>query len=94
MTVDLSTTNLLLGIMAFASALQILGLIALFVAGGIVLKRLRAAIDSIESRQIAPAAARVNAILDDVHAVTSSVKQGTDHVGGVVSWIIRILSRR
>jgi sensor histidine kinase regulating citrate/malate metabolism len=94
MTVDLSTTNVLLGIMAVASALQIIGLLAMIIGGVLVVRRLRAVIDGIESRQIAPAAARLNAILDDVHDVTSSVKHGVGHMGGSLQWIARLVSRR
>ena len=96
MTVDLTTTNVLLGIVAAVSVLEALGLVALIVGGGVVFRRLMATIDGIEARQIAPAAARVNAILDDVHDVTSTVKSGVDRVDdslGWMAWLIRRLTR-
>lgn len=94
MTPDLATTNTLLGVMAAVSVLQALGLVGLFVGGFVVVRRLLAVIDGIEARQIAPAATRVNAILDDVHGMTSSMKSGVDHVGGSLRWLLRIIAQR
>lgn len=94
MTVDLSTTNTLLAVMATVSVLQAVGLVAMFAAGYLIVRRLLTVIDGIEARQIAPAAARVNAILGDVHEVTSTVKHGVDSVDGSARWILRLLTRR
>jgi hypothetical protein len=91
--VDLSTTNVLLGIMAAVSLLQALGLVALFLAGWIVVRRLLRVLQEIEARQIQPAATRVNAILDDVREVTSTVKSGVDNVGGSFGWLLRLARR-
>src|SRR5690242_11031118 len=93
MTVDLTTTNVLLGIVAAVSVLEALGLVALIVGMGVVFRRLMATIDGIESRQIAPAAARVNAILDDVRDVTSTIKSGVDRVDDSLGWIASLLRR-
>ena len=91
--VDLSTTNVLLGILAAVSVLEALALLALFAGGFIVVRRLLRLIKDIEANQIAPAAARVNAILDDVREVTSTVKSGVDSAGHSVSWLVRLARR-
>ena len=53
-TVDLSTTNLLLGIMAAVSVLQGLVLIGAGVAGFLAYKRVTQLVTDLEARQIAP----------------------------------------
>jgi|CXWL01.1.fsa_nt_gi pyrimidine operon attenuation protein/uracil phosphoribosyltransferase len=93
MAPDLTTTNVLLGILAAVSVLEVLGLIGLFAAGIVMAKRLLRAIDGIESRQIAPAAARVNAILDDVRDMTATVKSGVEGVDNSIGWVIRLVRR-
>jgi hypothetical protein len=70
MAPDLTTTNLLLAIMAAVSALEGLALVAVFAGGFLFYRRIMQTIAGIEARQIAPVAARVNAILDDVKVVT------------------------
>src|SRR5438093_13158064 len=80
MTGDLATTNLLLGIMAVVSALEGLALIGLGVAGFMVYRRVMDLVTNLEQRQVAPAMARVNAILDDVKGVTAKVKEETERV--------------
>ena len=98
MTPDLATTNALLAIMAAVSVLEALAFIALFAWGFFLYRRLIQAVGRIEERQIAPAAARVTAILDDVKSVTSIVRQaagGAD--AGVRSgllWLLRRFRRR
>src|SRR5476649_3101406 len=87
MSADLRTTNVLLGIMATASVLEAL----VFVGAGLALflicrkmlaliERGAGIIDGIETRQLAPAMTRVNAILDDVKDVTTRVKDDTERV--------------
>ncbi len=80
MTVDLSTTNLLLGIMAAVSVLEALVIIGIGVAGFIAYSRVMTLLDGLENRQVAPAMARVNSILDDVKGVTTKVKEETERV--------------
>ena len=77
-TVDLSTTNLLLGIMAAVSVLQGLLLIGAGVAGFLVYKRVTQLIADLEARQVAPIREKVEAILGDVKTVTARV---TDNAG-------------
>ena len=80
MTVDLSTTNLLLGIMAVVSVLEALVVIGIGVAGFIAYRRVMTLLEGLENRQVAPAMARVNSILDDVKGVTTKVKEETNRV--------------
>jgi len=77
---NLGTTNLLLGIMATVSVLEALLLIGVGVAGFLVYRRVMALINELEARQIAPAMARVNAILDDVKHVSTKVKDEAERV--------------
>ena len=71
---DLTTTNVFLGIMAAVSLLQAVSVIGVFVAGALIVRRVIQVLNAIEERQVAPAVARVNGILDDVKDVTSAVK--------------------
>jgi len=87
MAPELGTTNLLLGIMAAVSVLEALVIIGMGIAGFMVYKKVMALVDQgmviaqgIETRQVAPAMLRVNAILDEVKGVTSKVKEETDRV--------------
>jgi hypothetical protein len=80
MGAELGTTNLLLGIMAVVSVLEALALIGAGVAGWMVYRRVMDLVAGLEARQVAPAMARVNAILDDVRGVTATVKDETNRV--------------
>jgi len=80
MTGNLGTTNLLLGIMAAASVLEMLVLIGAGIAIFAVYRRVMTLVEGLETRQIAPAMARLNAILDDVKQVSSTVKDESDRV--------------
>jgi len=77
---NLGTTNILLGIMAAVSVLEALLLIGVGVAGFLVYRRVMAVVNELEARQIAPAMARVNAILDDVKQVSTKVKDEAERV--------------
>jgi len=80
MSGELGTTNLLLGIMAAVSVLEALAIIGLGVAGYMMYSRVMELVNGLEARHIAPAMARVNAILDDVNDVTAKVKEETERV--------------
>jgi pyrimidine operon attenuation protein/uracil phosphoribosyltransferase len=80
MTQELATTNLLLGIMAAVSVLEALVCIGIAVAGYMIYRRVMTLVEGLEQRQVAPAMARVNSILDDVKGVTTTVKQETERV--------------
>ncbi len=77
---SLSTTNVLLGIMAVVSILEALCIVGVGVAGFLVYRRVMRIVDGLEARQLAPAMARVNAILDDVRGVTTKVREETERV--------------
>jgi hypothetical protein len=77
---NLGTTNVILGIMAAVSVLEALLVIGIGVAGYLVYRRVMDLIEGIEARQVAPAMARVNAILDDVKVVSAKVKEETERV--------------
>ncbi len=76
----LHTTNVLLGIMAAVSVLEALLVIAVAVGGYLMYARVMELINGIEQRQVAPAMARVNAILGDVKVVTARVKDEAERV--------------
>jgi len=80
MTGELGTTNLLLGIMAAVSVLEALVVVGIGVVGFLAYRKVMVLIEGIEARQVAPAMARVNAILDDVKAVSTKVKEETERV--------------
>ncbi|MEO7273823.1 MAG: hypothetical protein ABIX28_22295 [Vicinamibacterales bacterium] len=84
-TVDLSTTNLLLGIMAAVSVLQGLVLIGAGVAGFLAYKRVTQLVSDLEARQIAPLRVKVEEILGDVKTVTARVSQQTERVDSAIS---------
>ncbi len=77
---NLDTTNVLLGIMAAVSVLEALLLIGVGVAALMVYRRVMTLVNGIEERQIAPAMARVNVILDNLKNVSATVKQETERV--------------
>jgi hypothetical protein len=77
---ELGTTNLILGIMAAVSVLEALAIIGLGIAGFMVYQRVMDLVNGVETRQIAPAMGRVNAILDDMKLVTAKVKEETERV--------------
>jgi hypothetical protein len=84
MEVNLETTNWLLGVIAVASALEALLIIGLGIGGFIAYRRVMTVLDGLERRQVAPAMARVVAILDDVKSVTAKVKQETERVDDAI----------
>jgi len=80
MTAELGTTNLMLGIMAAVSVLEAILLIGAGIAGFMLYRRLSDLLSALESRHVAPAMSRVNAILDDLKGVTATVKEETHRV--------------
>jgi hypothetical protein len=93
MTPDLATTNMLLGIMAAVSVLEVLAIAGLFAGGVLLYRRLMRTIADIESKHVAPASVRINAILDDVRSVTSVVKGAAARDDGQArsgfGWVLR-----
>lgn len=80
MQADLSTTNLLLGIMAVVSVLEAVVVVGVGVAGWMMYRQVKELVNGLEQRHIVPLLARVDAILDDVKGVTGTVKEETDRV--------------
>jgi len=74
--VDLGTTNILLGIMAAVSVLEGLLIIGMGLGGFLLYRKVMELVNGLEQRQVAPAMARVNAILDDVKVVSTRVACG------------------
>jgi hypothetical protein len=93
MAPDLTTTNVLLGIMAVVSLLEALLLVGLCLGGILVYRRAMQAIGRIEERHVAPAAARINAVLDDVKGVTTIIREAAEDVDGGarrgLGWVLR-----
>jgi len=77
---DLGTTNLFLGILAVVSLLELVGFIGAAYFAYRLYARTYALVQGLEERQVAPAMARVNAILDDVKDVSAKVHQETERV--------------
>lgn len=67
---DLTTTNVLLGVMAAVSLLEAAAMIALIGGGLLMYRRLMRLIAGIEARQITPVVSRVNSILDDIKDIS------------------------
>jgi len=86
MTVDLTTTNVLLGILAAISVLEVLAVVGLFAGGFIMFRRLTKVIAEIEERRVAPAAARLNDILDDVKAMTDVARRAAESAERAAGW--------
>jgi len=80
MTVNLDTTNLLLGIIAAVCVLEAIALIGLSVAAFVAYRRVTALVSGIEVRHLQPTMTRVNAMLDDLKTVTATVKDETERV--------------
>jgi hypothetical protein len=77
---SLGTTNIFLGIMAAVSLLEGLLILGLGVGGFLLYRRVMELVKGVEQRQVAPAMARVNAILDDVKVVSTRVKDEAERV--------------
>ena len=76
----LETTNTLIGIIAGVSVLLALVLIAAAIGGFMAYRKVMTLLNEIQTEQIAPLRARVEAILADVHSVTSRVSHQTERV--------------
>jgi len=94
MAPDLTTTNVLLGVMAAVSLLEAMAVLGVLLGGFLMYRRVVQVVGSIEERQVAPAVTRVNAILDDVKGVTSTVRQQSGHVDRLIDWILDGITRK
>ena len=77
-----------LWIMAVVSVLEALLLIGLGVGGYLIYARVMTLVADLEARQIAPLREKVDAILADVHTVTSRVAHQTERVDHAVTGTI------
>ena len=91
---DLTTTNVFLGIIAAVSLLEAVAVVGVIVTVFLIHRQVTHLISGIEQRHVAPAATRVNAILDDVKDVTSTVKQQASHLDQLLEWFANFGSRR
>ena len=94
MTPDLSTTNVYLGIIAVVSLLEAIAVVAACVAAVLLVRQVARLASTLEERHVAPAAARVNAILDDVKGVTANVKTETGRINGLIDWLLSMIPHR
>lgn len=85
MPADLQTTNIILTVMAVVSVLEALAVLGVGVAGFMAYRRIMTLVNELEQRQVAPAVARVNAILDDVKGVTVKLKEETERVDNAIN---------
>jgi len=86
--VDLTTTNVLLGIIAAMSVIVGMAVIGLAVGGLMVYRKvleLGQLVNDIEARQIAPLRHKLDDILVDVKMVTARVSDQTERVDHVIS---------
>ena len=89
------STRVAAGIVGFADltlgdrvepVLEALVVIGLFAGGMLVFRRMMDTVGRIEERQIAPAAKRVNDILDDVKSVTEVARRAADGADRISGW--------
>ena len=84
----MSDPTIPLWIMAVVSILEALLLIGLGVGGYLVYARVMTLVNDLETRQIAPLREKVDAILADVHTVTSRVAHQTERVDSAITGTI------
>jgi hypothetical protein len=91
MSGSLETTNLLLGIMAAVSLLEAIALATVGIMTFRLYRRATNAAETIESRHLAPLAAQLSAVLDDLKEITTTVKADTERVEHAIQdTIVRI----
>ncbi len=78
--VDLSTTNLFLGIIALVSILEALAIIVGGLLAFRMVRQIQEQVRRIEERQFAPIMRQVEGILEDVRSVTARVHEETERV--------------
>ena len=90
---DLTTTNVLLGIMAAVSLLEAAAVIALLGGGYLMYRRLARLISGIETRHITPAMSQVNAVLADVKGISGIARGAADGADAglrqACEWLLR-----
>src|SRR5262245_17291716 len=84
MQTDLSTTNLMLGIMAVVSVLEAFVVVGVGGFGWIAYRRVTDLVNGLELRHVVPLRTKVDAILEDVKGVTQKVKAETERVDDAI----------
>lgn len=82
--VDLTTTNILLGVMALVSVLEALALLVGGVMAYRVYQRVNGQLTVLEEQHVRPLRAQASAILETVQRISSHVEHSTDRVDSVV----------
>jgi hypothetical protein len=85
---DLQTLATPLWIMAVVGVFEALLLVALGIGGYLVYSRLMTLMNDLETRQIVPLREKVDAILADVHTVTTRVAHQTERVDYAINGTI------
>jgi hypothetical protein len=86
MTVDLTTTNILLGVIAGLSVLEALVAVGCTVATFLVARKMLRLLQEIEARHVAPAAGRVNEILDELKGLAAVGRRTAERAERVTTW--------
>lgn len=84
-TIDLGTTNVMLGIMAGVAVLEALVLIGMAAGGFLMYRRAVQLATDLEARQIAPLREKVDAILGDLRRITARVTDQTERVDQAIT---------
>lgn len=79
MVADLTTTNVLLGVLAFVAVLQVVGAVVAVVVVTRAYRQVSQRIDGLE-RELTPMAARARVIFDRVERVSARVDHGTEQL--------------
>ena len=91
MTADLATTNLWLAILAVASTVQLLIIVAAAVIMFRAYKRAWTSIDALEHEQIRPLLLRVNVLIDDLQDITARARNVDDAVRAKLEGVESVL---
>jgi len=81
---DLTMTNVWLGVLAVISLIEFLMIAAAGLLAYKAYRQVMSVVDNVERVHIAPLRARVDAILDEVEAITGKVKQAQNSVTAVL----------
>lgn len=82
--VDLTTTNILLGVMALVSVLEAIALVAAGVIGLKLYRQVSAQVALLEARHVQPLRAQATTILDTVQRISAQVEHSTTRVDAAV----------
>jgi|SRR3954452_9201873 hypothetical protein len=80
MPTELHTTNIWLAVTAIAVALQTLFMFAAVIVAFRMYRKIQNAVQDLETRYVAPAEARLMAMIDDVHDITARARRIDDTV--------------